>query len=704
MTSKISSGFSLLRLTVTARIAGGYAIVLTLAAAILFAGLYGINSINESLTSVTKEAMPMGSSAGQMVATLLQGQSELVRFQNVSSPKDLDKIEKSYRNVKDYNAEALNQLATLTQDNADLKEMLDSAVEAQNKMFAAGTEVLGLHRSAVKNASIVSNQKDEFSDMGDETISYASELEGIASDANSRNRIGHLTELLDDASTLALGALDNTIAAAVMGAESELKSSFAEMDSVLAQIKNLPGISGTVQMNNIEASYGRFKIAARSLLKAYIAELNQRKSVLSQIKKVDASSQLAVDYLYELTDSIADRTDEIEAAAQNSVESSRNMIIGFAIVALLASVVIGFLVIRSIRKPLNETVEAIKKLATGDLRNTINVKRSDELGVLQNNLNQMSDKLTAIVTEVQSSSETISSAASEVTRGNADLSQRTEEQASSLEETASSMEEMTSTVKQSAENAAQANQLAAGARSQAEQGGKVVGEAVAAMGEINTSSKKIADIIGVIDEIAFQTNLLALNAAVEAARAGEQGRGFAVVAGEVRTLAGRSAEASKEIKDLIVDSVEKVEKGTKLVNTTGETLEEIVNSVKKVTDIVSEIATSSAEQATGIEEVNRAIIQMDQMTQQNAALVEEASAASQSMLDQSENQKQQIAFFKVNKNAGQTQANSAVAPVPTQLSEKRGEDYGDHQIRKQSKATTKGADDNVRDELREVNS
>jgi methyl-accepting chemotaxis protein len=228
----------------------------------------------------------------------------------------------------------------------------------------------------------------------------------------------------------------------------------------------------------------------------------------------------------------------------------------------------------------------------------------------------------------------VSRGADEISQGNTNLSQRTEEQASSLEETASSMEQMTSTVKQNADNAGQANQLAVAARDQAEKGGAVVTTAIRAMAEINESSKKIADIIGVIDEIAFQTNLLALNAAVEAARAGEQGRGFAVVATEVRNLAGRSATAAKEIKALIQDSVHKVEEGSELVTQSGATLEQIVAAVKKVTDIVAEIAAASNEQSAGIEQVNKAVMQLDELTQQNAALVEQASASSQSMAEQ----------------------------------------------------------------------
>jgi methyl-accepting chemotaxis protein len=259
--------------------------------------------------------------------------------------------------------------------------------------------------------------------------------------------------------------------------------------------------------------------------------------------------------------------------------------------------------------------------------------------------NRAQEALSTLVAQAKSAADSITQASDELATGTDDLSQRTEEQASSLEETASSMEEMTSTVKQNADNAKQANQLAAQAREVAEKGGAVVTNAVTSMEEINKASKRIADIISVIDEIAFQTNLLALNAAVEAARVGEQGRGFAVVAAEVRNLAGRSATAAKEIKSLVQDSVQKVQEGSDLVNRSGLTLEEIVNSVKKVADIISEISAASTEQAAGIEQVNKAVMQMDQITQQNAALVEEASAASQSMNQQARELQGLVAQF-----------------------------------------------------------
>jgi methyl-accepting chemotaxis protein len=296
---------------------------------------------------------------------------------------------------------------------------------------------------------------------------------------------------------------------------------------------------------------------------------------------------------------------------------------------------------------LNEVVRVLGALAKGDLTETITNEYAGTFGQLKDDSNETVAKLTEIVRQLRDATESINTAAKEIASGNTDLSQRTEEQASSLEETASSMEELTSTVKQNAENAKQANQLAIGASDVAVKGGAVVSQVVDTMSSINESSKKIVDIISVIDGIAFQTNILALNAAVEAARAGEQGRGFAVVATEVRNLAQRSAAAAKEIKTLIGDSVEKVGTGTKLVDEAGKTMEEIVNSVKRVTDIMSEITAASQEQSAGIEQVNQAITQMDEVTQQNAALVEEAAAAAESLEEQAQNLAGAVSVFKL---------------------------------------------------------
>jgi methyl-accepting chemotaxis protein len=336
----------------------------------------------------------------------------------------------------------------------------------------------------------------------------------------------------------------------------------------------------------------------------------------------------------------------------------------FKVVKYVTDVTQQVVMAQQLQAAVAETQEAVKAAVEGDLSARIPTQgKTGEIEALCRGVNTLLQSTMTLITSVKAAVLEVQSGADEIAGGNTDLSQRTEEQASSLEQTAASMEQMTSSVKQTADNAEQANQLAVAARQQAEKGGMIVGTAVTAMSQINTSSKKIADIIGVIDEIAFQTNLLALNAAVEAARAGEQGRGFAVVATEVRNLAGRSATAAKEIKGLIQDSVTKVEEGSKLVDESGKALGDIVSSVKKVTDIVFEIAAASAEQSSGIEQVSKAVLQMDEATQQNAALVEEAAAASQSIVDQAQALNELVGHYR----AGEEETVAAGMAAPRRI-------------------------------------
>jgi methyl-accepting chemotaxis protein len=373
----------------------------------------------------------------------------------------------------------------------------------------------------------------------------------------------------------------------------------------------------------------------------------------------------ALDQLAQLEDKV---NLKVKTEAAEAYKNARLSMIVLGVVALLAGAVSAFLITRSLIKQLGGepayTAEIAGSIANGDLAVYIDTEHADD-GSLLAEMKHMRDSLVEIVSQVRTGTETIGTASREIAAGNIDLSSRTEMQASSLEKTASAMEELTSTVKQNAENAREANQLAASASEVALKGGEVVSQVVETMGSINTSANKIVDIIGVIDGIAFQTNILALNAAVEAARAGEQGRGFAVVASEVRSLAQRSAAAAKEIKTLIGDSVEKVERGSKLVGQAGVTMDEVVSSVRRVTDIMSEIASASAEQSAGIEQVNLSIIEMDSMTQQNAALVEEAAAAAQSLQDQAGELARVVSIFKLVEGEERMVVQPAiVAPAP----------------------------------------
>jgi methyl-accepting chemotaxis protein len=355
-------------------------------------------------------------------------------------------------------------------------------------------------------------------------------------------------------------------------------------------------------------------------------------------------------YFESLDKFIAYQNEEMHKAGQEASAQTKQtqlLIMVLAGIAGALSLVVAVLATRSITKPLKEAVEVAQRVANGDLTSEIKVDSNDETGQMMEALRHMNASLIKIVAEVRAGTESIAEASSEIASGNMDLSSRTEQQANSLGETSSSMRELTDTVQQNADNARQANQLAAKASEVAARGGSVVSHVIDTMGSITDSSKKIVDIIGVIDGIAFQTNILALNAAVEAARAGEQGRGFAVVAAEVRNLAQRSAAAAKEIKALIGDSVDKVREGSTLVEQAGVTMEEVVASVRRVTDIMGEITSASQEQSAGIAQVNNTILDMDETTQQNAALVEEAAAAAASMQDQAASLARVVSVFKL---------------------------------------------------------
>jgi len=419
-------------------------------------------------------------------------------------------------------------------------------------------------------------------------------------------------------------------------------------------------------------------MAKRTLLKERIAAewlvAANRNSTLMKLKADGENPQVAqltqeklVPALNACDASIKNMLVHQKAAIDQTVASigTLNRSGQFSMLVLALGAFVSWRLTRGITRPLSEALRMAQTVAASDLSRDFEVTTKDEIGQLMQALKVMNASLSGMVGQVRTGTDTIATASSQMVAGNQDLSSRTEQQASALEETAASMEELTSTVKQNADNARQANQLAVSASSVAVKGGAVVSQVVGTMGAINTSSRKIVDIIGVIDGIAFQTNILALNAAVEAARAGEQGRGFAVVAAEVRSLAQRSAAAAKEIKTLIGDSVQKVEEGSKQVAEAGRTMDEIVDSVKRVTDIMAEIEAASREQTSGIEQINQAITQMDQVTQQNAALVEEAAAAAQSLQEQASGLSQVVSVFKLGSEQGNRVASQRMTVPPT---------------------------------------
>ncbi|MBV8625848.1 MAG: MCP four helix bundle domain-containing protein [Herbaspirillum sp.] len=393
-------------------------------------------------------------------------------------------------------------------------------------------------------------------------------------------------------------------------------------------------------------------------LRATYRDMRQKIFAMKTAGDVDKAREMTDTVLVKMMDDYANgvlryadfQKNLINAAAADidrNYRSGRGMLIALGAIEMLLGAMLAWLLTRSITLPLNRALNIAENVAAGDLTSHIDSDTRDETGKLLHALKAMNGNLLDIVGRVRQGSDAIHTSSREIASGNLDLSARTEQQAGSLEETASAMEQLTSTVRQNADNARQANALAASASEVASQGGEVVGQVVETMSAIHASSQKIADIIGVIDGIAFQTNILALNAAVEAARAGEQGRGFAVVASEVRSLAQRSAAAAREIKQLIDESVEKVGDGSRLVARAGDTMQEVVESVARVTDIVREITTASQEQSDGIEQVNRAITEIDGATQQNAALVEQAAAAARAMQDQAQTLTEAVSVFRL---------------------------------------------------------
>ncbi|CAN7544893.1 methyl-accepting chemotaxis protein [Acidovorax delafieldii] len=458
--------------------------------------------------------------------------------------------------------------------------------------------------------------------------------------------------------------------AIVKSATNQISASAADVD---AQYKTLTALVTSEKGKELMARMQQRRGDFLKLRDQYLTTLQQGqrdealKLLEEQLRPAQRAYMAAIDEQFEFQ---SQRTVDAGARAEAAAVSLQRDVLIAGALAIAIAIFLAITIIRSITRPLAQAVEAADRVASGDLSGQIVVQSKDETGHLLSALQRMQQSLVNTVSSVRQNAEGVASASAQIASGNNDLSARTEQQASALEETAASMEELGSTVRQNADNARAANQLAVSASTVAVQGGDVVAEVVETMKGINASSNKIADIISVIDGIAFQTNILALNAAVEAARAGEQGRGFAVVAGEVRNLAGRSAEAAKEIKALITASVERVEQGTALVDKAGATMTEVVSAIRRVTDIMGEISAASSEQSAGVGQVGEAVTQMDQATQQNAALVEEMAAAASALNAQAGELVNAVAVFKLDAsstNSSYSQNRHTAAPTRTPI-------------------------------------
>ena len=447
----------------------------------------------------------------------------------------------------------------------------------------------------------------------------------------------------------------------------------AEMKQLLAEISKLeaayiPLIASPEEQqlwNGVKQSWQQYLVEHDKLLALSRANRTEEAHAF-----MNGTSQKLFDRADELLEQLVklnERGAETSATdAEKTIDGARVAIIAALALTLVTGLLLAWQISKSLARPIHEAMRFADKVASGDLTTRVEVRSRDEVGQLLESLQRMNDNLARIVTQVRGASDSIATGSSQIASGNADLSQRTEEQAANLEETAASMEQLSATVRNNADTARMAAQLAASAATAATRGGDVVGQVVDTMDAISTSSRRVVDIIGVIDGIAFQTNILALNAAVEAARAGEQGRGFAVVAGEVRTLAQRSADAAKEIKSLISASVEKVEAGAHLVTEAGSAMNDIVAQVKRVNDLIGEISSATQEQTSGISQVSDAVAQLDQVTQQNAALVEESAAAATSLNHQAQSLVQAVGSFRIHAGTATTPTGHRSAPsLPT---------------------------------------
>jgi len=432
----------------------------------------------------------------------------------------------------------------------------------------------------------------------------------------------------------------NTTLTALVEIKKDVAKNLDQLDKTLSTEK------GRQLYKAIIDARAKYVLGQKEFLRL-VAENKKQEASKLLLSSVIQDQKAYSDEVKELVKLVGVLMDKSGVEAENNYHTSSTLMAGLATLATLMACAFAYQITRGITAPLKRAVQVAHTVASGDLTSHIEAGGTDETGQLLIALRDMNDSLIHIVGEVRASTDTIATAASQIAAGNMDLSSRTEEQASSLEQTAAAMEELTSTVKHNADNARQARRLAASASDIAVKGGAAVSQVVDTMALINDSSKKIVDIISVIDGIAFQTNILALNAAVEAARAGEQGRGFAVVASEVRNLAQRSAAAAKEIKTLISDSVNTVAIGSKLVDEAGTTMDEVVASIRSVTTIMNEITEASQEQSTGIEQINQAVVQMDEVTQQNAALVEQAAAAAESLQNQTDHLAHVVSVFRL---------------------------------------------------------
>jgi methyl-accepting chemotaxis protein len=580
-------------------------------------GYNGIKEVGRAADIILDEQVPIADFSMELAINLITTRDLLGEY--LSHEEGLNGVEKEFDKAIDALRREYGGKNKLALDREE-EEKAEAFGDLMDDYEKAAREMLAAHKGSVendKNSAVLMEKMD----------AQVGPLMDLAKKANFTlddfEKVNELVMVVNDY---------------IITESEEEVASFRKLN---AQIREMD------KFRSISSQYSKVTTLARQTIDAVKKHIESRKLARAKMDEADKISSDMEEIGEKLEEEVVGNMAASMEEADATQSSSISLQIIFTIVSVVLALFLGITISRSISNPVNQIKEFIVSIASGDLTQQLEVTSTDEIGQITGEANRMSEDLSSMVQNIQVAAENVASGANQIATGNQELSQRSQEQASALEETSSTIEQMTANIKGNAENSEKANEISKKASDAARRGGEVVQRTVDSMAEVTTSSKKIGDIINVVNEIAFQTNLLALNAAVEAARAGEQGRGFAVVAGEVRNLAGRSAEAAKEIQKLINDSMEKVNAGNKLVEETGKTLDEIIESINNVAQTVSEITSASQEQASGIDQVNKAVAQMDEVVQQNASLVEEAAATSENLSGEADEMQRLMGSFKV---------------------------------------------------------
>ena len=667
----------IMRLTVNLKIIAGYIAVLVLSLGLLFTGLWGIGTINSGLHRVTEEALPRQSKAGSMALNLLQSKAMLIAYQKEQSANGLDESEAAYNAYVASAVDARDQLLQLTQNNPSLYGLVEESNQLTQGMFTVAQELLLVHREEVRLHHQVNGQLSEFSDMVDESLSYISDLEGKVEDYY-RSDVSDLITELDNIGSLVTGIKKQAIAPAVFGASKRAMSKFKKMDARLQEIEFIPGVAGSDEYKNFMASYKRFKVAStgeEGVFKSYIEQLKKNKESKKTLADFNKDAELVLLKVEEIQNEVDVYSNKIKQSALNTVSQSRLLLMVFGLVALMASIIIGFLVSRSVRLPLASIVAVVKEVATGDLTQSCDEHNRDEFGELATDINILIHNLSNIIAQIDDNSNRLAATAertSEASRNNFDNINDQREQTQMI---ATAVEEMSATVDEVANSSSSTLEEVNNASKEVYHGEKVLNENIESIqklavdieasaeviNQLSEHSHNIGSVLDVISGISEQTNLLALNAAIEAARAGEQGRGFAVVADEVRTLASKTYESTSEIQEMIqklqvgvraaVDTMEtsRTEANDRVesIAVAGEVLASISASMTRINDMSQQIATAAEEQSYTTQEQNRNINAIAESAENAATCAQENMSASVELSEMAGSLQKILQQFKV---------------------------------------------------------